>query len=88
MPNKWRIVIIVRGHTKFGFTVDQGKGRLNPSRDKSSGKHRRRKVGGEILCDPGWCVHNVSDVQNEWDDNTPVWRLFKFSMERRVSLRW
>ena len=28
-----------------------------------------QKEGGEILCDPGWCVHK-SDVQNKWDDNT------------------
>ena len=32
------------GFTKFGFTVDEGKGRLNSSRDKNEGKHRRRKV--------------------------------------------
>ena len=28
-----------------------------------------QKEGGEILCDPGWCVHK-SDVQNKWDGNT------------------
>ena len=28
-----------------------------------------QKEGGEILCDPGWCVHE-SDVQNNWDDNS------------------
>ena len=28
-----------------------------------------QKEGGEILCDPGWCVHK-SDVQNKWDDKT------------------
>ena len=26
---------LVRGYTKFDFTVDEGKGRLNPSRDKN-----------------------------------------------------
>ena len=36
MPNGWR--------TKFDFTVDEGKERLNPSRDKNQGTHRRRKV--------------------------------------------
>ena len=25
---------LCRGYTKFGFTLDEGKGRLNPSRDK------------------------------------------------------
>ena len=30
-----------------------------------------QKEGGEILCDPGWCVHE-SDVQNNWDDNTQI----------------
>ena len=43
MPNKWRILI--RGCTKFDFTVDEGNGLLNPSREKKSeGTHRRRKV--------------------------------------------
>ena len=28
-----------------------------------------QKEGGEILCDPGWCVHK-SDVQNKEDDKT------------------
>ena len=26
---------LVRGYTKFDFTVDEGQGRLNPSRDKN-----------------------------------------------------
>ena len=26
---------LIRGRTKFDFTVDEGKGRLNPSRDKN-----------------------------------------------------
>ena len=29
---------------KFDFTFDEGKGGLNPSRDKNQGEHRRRKV--------------------------------------------
>ena len=58
----------------YTSTPDEGKGRLNPSRDKSQGKHRRRKVGEKscatfLLCDPGWYVHK-SDIQNKWDDNT------------------
>ena len=36
-----------------------------------------QKEGGEILCDPGWYVHNKPDVQNKWDDNTHThWRVF------------
>ena len=35
---------LIRGYTKFDFTVDERKGRLNPSRDKNYGKHRRRKA--------------------------------------------
>ena len=35
MPNKWRTISLIRGYTKFDFTVDEGKGRLNPSRDKN-----------------------------------------------------
>ena len=31
-------------HTKFDFTVDEGKVRLNPPREKDQGRHRRRKV--------------------------------------------
>ena len=42
MPNKWRTIkSLVQ---KFDFTVDEGKERLNSSRDKNSGKQRRRKV--------------------------------------------
>ena len=50
-----------------------GKERLNPSRKKIQGRHRRRKVEKScvtfLLCDPGWYVHKP-DVQNKWDDNT------------------
>ena len=68
MPNKRRT--INSWVYKFDFTVDEGKGRLNPSRDKNEGKHHRSKVDKScatfLLCDPGWCVHK-SDVQNRWD---------------------
>ena len=60
-------------HTKFDVTVDEGKERLNPSREENKGKHRRRKVEKScvtfLLCGPGWHVHKP-DVQNKWDDNT------------------
>ena len=59
----------IRGYTNFDLTVDEGKGRLNPSREKNEGKHRRRKVEKScvtfLLSDPGWCVHE-SDVHNKW----------------------
>ena len=61
------------GYAKFDFTVDEEKKRLNPSRGRNEGKHRRRKVDKSwvtfLLCDPGWCVHK-SDVQNKRDGNT------------------
>ena len=48
---------LIRGYTKFDFTVDEGKGRLNPSHDKNEGKHCRRKAEKSfvalIRCDPG-----------------------------------
>ena len=55
------------------LTVDEGKERLKPSREKNEVKHRRRKMEKScvafLLCDPGWYVHKP-DVQNKWDDNT------------------
>ena len=68
MPNKWRRIISCVA--KVDFTVDEGKGRLNPSREKKDGKQRRRKVEKSyvnfLLCDPSWCVHKF-DAQNKWD---------------------
>ena len=58
---------------QLDFTVDEGKGRLNPCRDRNQGKHRRGKVKkfcvDFFLCDPGWCVYE-SDVRNKWDGST------------------
>ena len=63
-PHKIEGKQLIRGYTKFDFTVDEGKGRLNPSRDKNEGKHRRRKVEKSwvtfLLCDPGWCVPSLT----------------------------
>ena len=63
-------------YTKFDVTVDEGKKRLDPSRDKNQAS-RRKKVDKScvtfLLCDPGWCVHK-SDSQNKWDDDTPTRR--------------
>ena len=36
-----------RGYTKFHFTVDEGKGRLNLSRDKKIRQAPQKKEGGE-----------------------------------------
>ena len=41
---------LIRGYTKFDFAVDEGKGRLNPSRDKKL-RQAPQKEGGEILFD-------------------------------------
>ena len=64
---------LIRGYTKFDLMADEGKERLNPSREKNLGKHRERKVD-EKSCDlapvwPRWYVHKP-DVQNKWEDNT------------------
>ena len=44
---------LIRWYTKYDFMVDEGKGRLNPSRDKTNINIRRapQKEGGGILCD-------------------------------------
>ena len=57
-PNKWRTIKSLVQHTKFDFSVEEGKERLNPSREKKTGNHRRRKVDEKscvtfLLCDPG-----------------------------------
>ena len=71
---------LIHGYTKFDL-VDEGKGWLNPSRDKNQGKHRRKKVKRScvtsLLCDPGSCVHK-SDVQNKWDGNTHTHTLYTY----------
>ena len=40
----WVRISVQSHEPKCDFTVDERKGRLNPSRDKNEGKHRRRKV--------------------------------------------
>ena len=50
-----------RYYTKSDFTVDEGKERLNHSREKNKGVHRGRKVDENscvtfLLCDPGWYI--------------------------------
>ena len=48
------------------------------SREKS--RQAPQKEGGEILCDPGWCVHK-SDVQNKWDGNTRTHTVISFTQD-------
>ena len=81
MPNKWRTnkspVHDIRLHGRR-------KERLNLSREKKQGKHRRRKVDEKscvafILCHPGWYVHKP-DVQNKWEEKTHIHTLFVTSI--------
>ena len=53
-----------RQYTKFDFMVDEGKERLNPSREKNKGMHRRRKADEKscvtfLLCDPGLYIQRT-----------------------------
>ena len=62
-------------NTKFDVTVDEGKERLNPSREKNKSMLRRRKVDEKscvtfLLCDPPAGTSNELDVQNKWEENT------------------
>ena len=60
MPNKWRTIIKSLVHKiRFHGIIDEGKERLNPSREKNKGTHRRRKVDEKscvtfLLCNAGW----------------------------------
>ena len=68
MHNKWRTIKSLV-HKKVDITVDKGKERLNPSREKNKGMHRRRKVD-EKSCVASSCVtpagtSNELDVQNK-----------------------
>ena len=60
---KWRTIKSLV-HKKFDFTVDEGKERLNPSRDKNKDMHRKRKMDEKfcvtfLLCDPGWYIRRT-----------------------------
>ena len=54
---------------KFDFTVDEGKERLSPSREKNKGTHRRRKVNEKLCVTPAGTSNEV-DVQNKREENT------------------
>ena len=47
-------------HKKIDFTVDEGKGRLDPSRDKKLRQAPQKE--GFLLCDSGWCVHILTEM--------------------------
>ena len=49
--------------------VDEGKERLNPSREKNKGTHHRRKVDEKSCVTPAG-TSNKFDVQNKWEENT------------------
>ena len=65
VQNEWEKNKHTQTHiAKFGFTVDEGKEWLNPSREKNKGTHRRKKVDEKscvtfLLCDPGWYVQRT-----------------------------
>ena len=63
-------------HTKFDFTVDEGKERLNPSRENNKGTHRRRKVDEKSCVTPAG-TPNEFDVQNKWEEKTQTHNTFR-----------
>ena len=67
MP-KWRTIESLVH--KFDFTVDEGKERLSPSREKNKGTHRRRKVNEKSCVTPPAGTSNEVDVQNKREENT------------------
>ena len=98
MPNKWsgeRLVYVV-GTQIFDSTVDEGNGRLNPSRDKKV--RRAPQKEGFLLCDSGWCVHILTDryslkstinwmATNKQKQSPKWWReLPHLSLSRKVVL--
>ena len=48
--------------SKFDFAVDEGKERLNPSREKNEGEHRRRKVGKSCVTPAGTSTSLTSRI--------------------------
>ena len=48
--------------SKFDSTVDEGKGRLNPSRHKNEGKHRGRKVEKSCVTPAGTSTSLTSRI--------------------------
>ena len=66
MP-KWRTIKSLVH--EFDFTADEGKERLNPSREKNECTHRRRKADEKSCVTPAGTSNEV-DVQNKWEENT------------------
>ena len=54
---------------KFDFTVDEGKERLNPSREKKKGTHRRKKMDHKS-CVTLAGTSNEFNVHDKWEENT------------------
>ena len=53
---------LIRKYTKFDFTVDEGKKRLNPSREKNKYKYRRRKVEKSCVTPAGTSTSLTSRI--------------------------
>ena len=58
-----------RSYTKFDFAVDEGKERLIPSRERNSGKHRRRGVGKSCVTPAGTST-NITSIINGMTTHT------------------
>ena len=65
----WDRISITGIFPQFDFTVDEGKERLNPSREKNKGAHCRRKLDEKSWVTPAG-PSNEFDVQNKWEENT------------------
>ena len=51
--------------------VDEGKERLNSSREKNKGMHRRKKAEVKLSsCGTPAGTSDALDVQNKWEENT------------------
>ena len=61
---------LIRGYMKFDFTDDEGKGRLNPSRDKNKGRHRKRKVEKSCVTPAGASTSLTSRIVNVMTTHT------------------
>ena len=59
--------------------VDEGKERLNPSREKNKGTHRKRKVDEKSCVTPAG-TSNEFDVQNnKWEESTQTLHILYLS---------
>ena len=63
------VLLYVYVEQQNNYTINEGNGRLNSSREKNQGKHRRRKVDEKTCVAPAGTSNNP-DVQNKWEENT------------------